>query len=308
MLSEFAVEPEVIGDWSNFQMLWGDYGVAQRRQIALFPKDWKKRVMDHARQLAANSQIGEIKVASIEKRLSGPSAKPQFRKVNCSDWNPDLSWLENCLQHKPEFEAIVASCSHPNKRVVSKNDLLKDEPPYHRPTDCEIDRSPDSIVEALWSLLEQSKEIVLVEPNFDPGEPRFCSVLEMIIDRLNSAGKIPKRFEIHTSKYRKKDGDRISRVNRSHFENKLSHILFSNWNLGICAWAENRVEDYQHPRFVLTEIGGIHIDWGLDRGDCGAKTIAKGLSEEIHQKLFKKYSVSGADFSADSENESFLIT
>ena len=53
MLSEFAVEPEVIGEWSNFQMLWGDFGIAQRRQIALFPTDWKKRVMDHARQLAA---------------------------------------------------------------------------------------------------------------------------------------------------------------------------------------------------------------------------------------------------------------
>ena len=308
MLSEFAVEPEVIGEWSNFQMLWGDFGIAQRRQIALFPTDWKKRVMDHARQLAASSEIGEIKVTSIEKRLLGLSAKPQFRKVNCSDWDPDLSWLENCLRHDPEFEAIVASCSHPNKRVVSKNDLLKDEPPYHRPTDYEIDRRPDSIVEALWSLLEQSKEIVLVEPNFDPAEPRFRGVLEIIIDRLHEAGKIPKRFEIHTSKYRQKDGFRIPRVNQSNFGNTLSPILFSNWKLCICAWAENRVEDHQHPRFLLTEIGGIHIDWGLDSGEAGSRTLAKGLSEEVHQKLFSKYSAAGHAFSADSENESFLIT
>jgi len=289
-------------------MLWGDFGIAQRRQIALFPTDWKKRVMDHARQLAANSEVGEVKVASIESRLCGPSAKPQFRKVNCSDWNPDLSWLENCLRHEPGFEAIVASCRHPNERVVSKNDLLKDEPPYHRPADYEIHRRPDSIVDALWSLLEQSKEIVLVEPNFDPGEARFRRVLEIIIDRLQAAGKTPKRFEIHTSKYRHKDGARIPRVNQSTFKNTLGPILFSDWKLSICAWAENKVEDYQHPRFLLTEIGGIHIDWGLDSGEIGSKTIARGLGEELHQKLFQIYSATGQAFSADSENVKFLVT
>ena len=308
MISQFAVDPNLIGEWSNFQMFWGDFGISQRRQIGLFPKNWKQIAMERAHKLRESSVNSEMQLKKMEDRLFGEVAKSKFRKVNCSMWNPESSWLENCLRQEPEFEAIVATCSHPNERVVSKDDLLKDEPPYHQPTDYEIDRRPDSIVEALWSLLEQSKEIVLVDPNFDPAEPRFCGVLEIIIDRLHEAGKIPKRFEIHTSKYRKKDGARIPRVNQLNFENTLSPILFSNWKLCICAWAENRVEDYQHPRFLLTEIGGIHIDWGLDSGKPGERTLAKGLSEEVHQKLFSKYSAAGHAFSADSENESFLIT
>lgn len=308
MISQFAVDPELIAEWSNFQMFWGDFGISQRRQIGIFPKNWKQIAMERAHKLCESSVNTEMQVKRMEDKIFGEMAKSKFRKINCSRWDPESSWLENCLHNDPAFDAIVASRSHPNERVVSKDELLKDEPPYHRPTDYEIDRSVDSIADALWSLLEQSKEIVLVEPNFDPGEPRFFHVLEIIIDRLQAVGKIPKRFEIHTCKYRNKDGLKILRVNRSHFENTLGPILFSNWKLSICAWAENRVEDYQHPRFVLTEIGGIHIDWGLDSGESGAKTIAKGLSEEIHQKLFKKYSAGGTDFAADSENESFLIT
>jgi hypothetical protein len=154
----------------------------------------------------------------------------------------------------------------------------------------------------------KTKEIVLVDPNFDPGEARFRNVLEIIIERLKAARKTPKRFEIHTSKYRHKDGARIPRVNQSNFKNTLGPILFSDWKLSICAWAENKVEDYQHPRFLLTEIGGIHIDWGLDSGEIGSKTIARGLGEELHQKLFQKYSATGHAFSADSENDNFLVT
>jgi hypothetical protein len=308
MISQVAVEPEVLGDWNNFQMLWGDFGVAQRRQIALFPKDWKQRVMQHAQQLAANSNIGEIKVASMGDRLFGPSAKPKFRKVNCSTWNSASSWLENSVENKPQFDAIVSSRPHPNKRVIAKTDLLKDEPPYHVSQDYYIERTASSIVDALWCLIEQSSEIILVEPNFDPLEPRFLSVLEMMIDRLHESNNRPKRFEIHTCKFRQKDGSRIQRVHRANFENAISPILPSSWKVRICSWAENKIEDFQHPRFLLTEIGGIHVDWGLDAGEQGAKTLARGLGEETHESLFKKYSSTSDSFKSESENESFEIS
>jgi len=307
MISEFAFEPEVMARWEHFKSFWGDFGIAQRRQLGCYPKQWKREVMDRARALVREKINTEMQVARMESKLSGPEAKPKFRKVNCSDWNAERAWLENTCAHEPAFEVIVAGSAASGASVVSASDLLRDEPPYARDPEVEIERTPDAIVRAVWPLLAQSTEIILVEPNFDPREPRFLGVVEKIVDAIHAQERIPRRFEIHTSKYRKTNGQTQLRLQAHHFENTLSPILYAGWTVTVCCWAENRVQDYQHPRFILTEIGGIHIDWGLDAGEAGAMTIAKGLGENLHARYFPRYSSIGADFLGDRDNNSFVI-
>lgn len=107
MISEFAIDPEVMARWSHFQMLWGDFGIAQRRQVGLYPKNWKRAVMDRAREQARAKVNAEMQVTKMEARLSGETAKPKFRKINCEDWGDERSWLDNAIPHEPRFSAIV---------------------------------------------------------------------------------------------------------------------------------------------------------------------------------------------------------
>ncbi|MFZ4775822.1 MAG: hypothetical protein ACOYM3_10680 [Terrimicrobiaceae bacterium] len=308
MIAEFAFEPEVMARWEHFKTFWGDFGIAQRRQLGCYPKQWKREVMDRARALVHERINTEMQVTRMEAKLSGPEAKPKFRKVDCSDWNEKRAWLENSCDHEPAFEVIVSSSPTTNGRILSSNDLLRDEPPYARDSDLEIERTPEAIVDAVRPLLAQSMEIILVEPNFDPREPRFLGVVERIVDAIHAQGRCPRRFEIHTSKYRNIHGQKQLRIQEHHFENLLSPVLYGGWTVTVCCWAENQVQDYQHPRFVLTEIGGIHIDWGLDAGEAGTVTIAKGLGENLHSKYFSKYSSTEAAFLGDQDNNKFVIT
>ena len=194
-----------------------------------------------------------------------------------------------------------------DQRVVAIDDLLRDEAPYFRQPEVEIERSVEGIIQMLWPLLSQSSQVVLVDPNFDPRESRFLSVVERLVDRLHDIGKLPFKFEVHTTKYRSLNGQRTTRFQGNHFQNFLGPILYGGWKVEVCCWAENWVHDFQHPRFVLTEIGGIHIDWGLDAGDIGARTIAKGLGEQLHTELFARFSSTSPDFSADPDNIAFHI-
>ena len=38
-----------------------------------------------------------------------------------------------------------------------------------------------------------------------------------------------------------------------------------------------------HPRFLLTDLGGMHFENGLDEGGPGEKTLVKPLTHEVWQ-------------------------
>lgn len=181
------------------------------------------------------------------------------------------------------------------------DDLLRDEAPYFRSPEVEVERTVDAIVEMLWPLLSQSRDLILVDPNFDPREPRFTGAIEKLIDRLHEQGRIPNRSEIHTSKYRTINGQKNVRIQGHQYREGLGPMLYGGWAVKVCCWAESQAQDYQHPRFVLTEIGGIHLDWGLDAGKAGTTTIAKGLGDQIHASCCLRYSSSGQCFGSDPE-------
>jgi hypothetical protein len=51
-----------------------------------------------------------------------------------------------------------------------------------------------------------------------------------------------------------------------------------------------------HPRFLLTELGGIHFENGLDEGEPGERTLVKPLSHEVWQKCRAFYCQTTAAF------------
>lgn len=312
MIAEFAIDPEVMARWDEFTKIWRDFGIAQRRQIGVYPKKWKRSVADRSQELVQSKVNTEMQRARIIERLSGDAYKSRYKKVNCSDWLEEQSWLMNAITHEPKFRAIVTRAGIADDRVLNVNDMIGDcgdSGPYHMEPDEEIDRSVDGILCAILPLLEQSDAVILVEPNFDPREIRFRNVIEAIIDSLHALGKVPKRFELHTAKTKKIDGYVSDRFQDFHFTQNLGPLLPSGWSLKVGCWKETRVEDFLHPRFVITEVGAIHIDWGLDEGhQPGIKTLAKGLGDATHLRLLSRFSIGGALFQADRDNVSYEIS
>ena len=308
MIAEFGVEPEVLAEWRHFQSLWGDFGVAQRRQIGLYPKKWKRETIDRAHALIREGRNTEMQVKKMVERMTGDGAKAKFRKTDCSDWN-ERPWLENAIEHRPTFDAIIAAAAPEGSGALVAGEFLRDEPPYAREPNVSIPRTVADLVGAAWPLIARAEAIVLVEPNFDPTEPRFLNPLIHLIERLQESGAQPKRFELHTCKFRRLPaGDRLSRVRHGNYRDRVSPHMPAGWKLDVCFWAETLPEHHLHARFVLTEVGGIHYDNGLDVGEPGSTTLISGLGEAAHREIFALYSLSGAAFRSDRDNESFAVT
>ena len=303
MIAEFGIEPEVLAEWRHFHALWGDFGIAQCRQIALYPKNWKRETMDRARALIREGRNTEMQVKKMEERLSGPGAKAKFQKTNCSDWK-ERTWVENAREHQPSFDAIVAKAAPPGSTVLVAGEFLRDEPPYARDPEVSILRTAVEIVGAAWPLVARAEVIVLVEPNFNPTEPRFIEPLVHLLEKLQSTGARPKRLELHTCKFSKG----VSRVNAGNYRSYISPHLPAGWTLKVCFWAERKPEHHLHARFILTEIGALRYDNGLDVGESGSTTLVNGIGEAKHQEFFSLYSAEGTAFRSESENEVITVS
>jgi hypothetical protein len=63
--------------------------------------------------------------------------------------------------------------------------------------------------------------------------------------------------------------------------------LPNDWQLTVCYWEKLPSGGKPHARFLLTEIGGIYFDHGIDEGD--GETLVTLLEDTVWEPLFALY-------------------
>lgn len=197
MIHEFAVEPEVMATWSHFRVLWDDFGVSRGRLLVKFPKEWRRRVYDLARELSppvrANAICSKLSDSAQRlQRLVGPGGR---NFPHPTDWQ--RSAIENQADKRP-FRAIVATRNLSNRPdVLVADELERDHELWRVSTqDDACPRIARDLLLRVETLLRCSDELILVDPHFDPLEPRFARPFESFV------GVRPawKRLELHTKR------------------------------------------------------------------------------------------------------------
>lgn len=285
MIKEFAVDPEVMASWKNFQLLWDDFGVGRGRLISRYPKAWNKTVYELAQQLNADKPVRASSLC--EKIRSAPHKFIPSRR----DFDPAMTWLDNaeaCSTARP-FDAIIAQVnSRSNAAVVAVDDLDKEKPPFKVKTWGKISRTASEMLRCARLLLENSDEIILVDPYFDAGAARFQNpLLEFLA--IRPAGRPWKRCEFHT--YHREKDSATHLANRIYnCRRHLPECVPAGNTLRLHFWTRNAQGEEMHPRFLLTELGGIKFDFGLDEGDGVLDTtIATLVDHDFVQTLRADY-------------------
>ena len=107
--------------------------------------------------------------------------------------------------------------------------------------------------------------MILVDPNFSPDTTRWRRPLVGLFKSANR-GRALARCEYHLK----------AKATEEHFRSALGDQLAPPLPEGSCVtffrWAQWPAKDGQpvgedlHPRFVLTEFGGVRVNFGLDEG------------------------------------------
>jgi hypothetical protein len=280
MIHEFAVEPEVMATWEHFRVVWKDIGVGEGRFLVEFPGNWRKRVYELVDTLSK-----PVHAYSIKSKL-GDTVLRRAKFVGASGRGFDGGdWLANAIRQqageKP-FRAIVVRTNPASRSdVLTSGEFDLDSEPWHVAREKHLHRNTNELVGAARALLRHCRELVLVDPHFDPWEPRYVGPFTAFVGVRSDW----QRLEIH----RVLPDPFLRNLQEANYR-RLQESVPERITLSVLFWPRLLDKDTIHARYILTERGGIGYDWGLDEGQNAAQaTVVRLVEHESYLRLSEQY-------------------
>jgi hypothetical protein len=180
------------------------------------------------------------------------------------------SWLENVVtaHGRAAWHAVLTddvACTLP---VTLRPDDAEDrEGLFSVPHDAIVPREAAAIVDTLAPLLHASRRLLLIDPHFmDQGIARWTPIPSALIEEARKGPAPLAETIVHTAVGRDRDGDvrHDRREWRQRLHQELAPRLPRNVRVRVVRWDQAGKADPMHGRYVLTDLGGVQIDWGID--------------------------------------------
>lgn len=280
MLYEYAVEPQVLSTWADFRYFADRFGNGHGRLISKYPESWPRLVWEAC---VESSPLNRRRIEEGLKILRNRLLKTK------RDYDERIGWLENTEQaHKSEpFHAIIASSPSECAETIVAGDLSDDSPLWKVARDGHVPRQAQAMANLAESLLFHSTEVLFVDQYFGATSKHGRPLAAF----LSSArkGKKLTLIEYHLNGDKEKGAFRaVLNRQRPYLDLAADEaIIFIRWN---------KIEGQEnlHARYLLTNRGGIHFDYGLDEGD-GTTAWAR-ISDELWQQRRKQFEVESGCF------------
>jgi hypothetical protein len=311
MIKEIALDPRLFAQWPHHKALRDAFGVEKGRVISAFPKKWRRHVREEVSRLEGLGEIGSVKAQSILQWLDVLPGTHEMRMVASKvGYDGSKGWHLNATDAWQSFDAILSA-----KKIETPNAILADEdqeylrdPRFAAETRRPVQRRKKPIVDCVWPLLRGSKELRLVEPHFNPHKARFRDVLEALLDRLHAEESLIREIALHVRHPQDKNPNDLAPPSFTIEELKanLSPLLRTGWSLRVHLWTRGR--EKMHPRYLLTDRGGIQIDYGWDEGELDTETTPIMLLPHADwEREMRRYQPGSPDFTMDAVSDIVVI-
>jgi len=293
MIHEYAIDPELVVAWGkdpkDCRHFYGEFGLGTSHFMADFPsfKKWRKQFRQAWARANDNEKkrIDELFCRITEKRVCrlGP------------DYDDSRTWLENAEKEngRQAFQAIL-STGNPRKhdRVLAASvfdDSPGNHPLWHVAQQSSSPRMASEMAELVAPLLINCTELHFVDPHFSPDNARHRKPLADFLKKatLFRERRPPiKRIVMHSSYTQEKPSPAFF---RQGCEQKLPGIIPKGLQLELKRWQQRDGGEKLHNRYILTDIGGVKADPGLDEGQDGESFEAILLDRCLYDKHWNDY-------------------
>lgn len=285
MVREYALDPQVVATADRVLggRLRSGFKMGQGRIMARYPKKWRQLVWDAFHDTSDMDRTRlEVLINEIFEFTAG-------RGEVC--WDPDAaSWLDNAVveHQRLPFHAIIAGSNPGNHPHILTAEAVLEESASLWATDrsCVVKREAGLLADTIAPFLKRCSVLVFVDQHFGPDKYRYRRTFEAFFDRMEKRpGTPPTRVEILTGA--SKTGC------RSFFETECQERLSRCVPLGMQVVVRRLNEKPEgeglHPRYVLTESGGVRFDHGLDEGKRGQTDDLELLERGLYVKRWRQY-------------------
>lgn len=188
MLYPYAIEPDALVTWDKCRHLLDLMGFQHGRAIAAYPtrKRWKALVRAACRE---NTDLGDRDRRRILRKLDQSNAK-MIRLGGADDYDGAIKpseqcWIRNAVGRQAvarEFHAILATRNpEGHQDVVLDEDIDESHAKLAVPREAPVMREPAALAEHVGMLIRNSRELLLVDPHFDPHHYRWRPVMRACI-------------------------------------------------------------------------------------------------------------------------------
>jgi len=297
LYGEFAVEPAALKSWGNFRELESHFGFSKGPLISRYPRRWVDDVKKWGRrEFGGTVRISDFtnKLKHIEQYALVPSGR---------SFEGSKSWRENVVENhaKRSFAKIIASGTGIHSDAIEFDDL--DAAVLDSFGQCMLPQRVDDFCKATRLLLINSKNIKFIDPFLSP--KRLKMIIAMI--RLARDGRAQSPvIELHTSSIR--SGQSVDLAGeRSQFREELVRRGLAEQSIKVYWWKDEDTKEI-HPRYLITEKGGIQFDRGFyESPELSAKEgtfPAVVLRQSIVTDIFNRYRTTTSSYQCVQE-ESF---
>jgi hypothetical protein len=297
MIFEYALDPELVASWQD-RNLWrffdGKFGIGRYRVACSFPsKHWEAQVWSafhrNFPQADATKQNAKKRLDVLLQHLSAEMARRQGVSPK------DTPWLEAVLKEHNDypFKGIILKSppTSPKSHLLCADELDEKTESEWNPKRPVVLRQTAELAEALSPLLRCCTEARFVDPYFDANDPTFREPFGAFLEKAQ-ARREPSavKIELHTSVKGAQPIDPKQKF--ADCEIELRRFLKPNTKLRVFIWDEGIHQSEKfHNRYVLTNLGSVAVQAGLDRTHYGSAHTddLTLLSKEQHVKRWEQY-------------------
>ena len=290
IFKEVAIEPAYLSNWDRLKETVDQCGFNHGRLIADFPKNkWQWQVVESCKDCLPREK------SLIVEYLKNVKPRLIRRGRTFIEQN---DWIENAKREHTglPFHVVVTCDPHPGfPDFIEGVELHSGHGKWKDDKGDVIVRVAESMAAEAKELLVHAKEVVFIDPNYEP-KSAYNKPLNRFIT-LASQGTQLSRMEYHLEhdspeEYfsgKLKEIHNLRRLSVPHF----CGIQFIRWKS-----LNSMPRDAMHPRYLLTDLGGLRYDYGLCEGNDGETTdvqiIEKGGA--IYQQRWTEFNAGSTSF------------
>jgi len=251
--------------------------------------------LEVARQNLAGKPETNLEYTRIEYKLQHEMADKLVPKNGSYNLH-DNDWLAQAEKEhvRQPFRAIVSTA---NPRAVPKvlkaSFLDKENDPYWRVDPfLHVDREGLPLANAARALFSISKKIKFVDPHFGLEALRFRLSLNAFLTAIRAMN--PGLVDVEYHLRQKSTAD--------FFQEQIDNpptpqplVVPRGMKLRFVRWKQLPGGDKIHPRYLLTDLGGLAYEVGLDVGNAGEKTKIYRMSEKEREETWRQYDTNPKD-------------
>ena len=281
---EYAIEPSLFSNYNLGSEILGGIGIEHGRIVGAVPKKWARRVLEFVR--AKNRGGDQLRLV---ERLNCLKAAIVPREYDYDGLRPWIDQVLECHAQDP-FDGILAGGRHARPEVTDANPGLVGEACWDCERRLEVPRIALSLAEGLAPVLGRAKDVIVVDAYFNPSvalaKSKWLRPIEAIASKLRGDGQLA-RFEVHalSSRHDPWQGGLFSQ----HCRNNLAAALPGGISIDAMLWKERVGGPQFHERLIVTDLGGVVVDPGIDDGDAGETYVLRLLGKRERDAYLSKY-------------------